>query len=89
MMITNTARVAAIYQQNQVRPASRVSRADEKRDLVALSDMAKDYSAIKMVLSRTPDVREDRVNAIKGAIEANSYNISADMIADKFLNSFA
>jgi negative regulator of flagellin synthesis FlgM len=66
--------------------APRISRAEERRDVVALSARAKDFSVARKALDAASDMRLDNVNAIKGRIESGTYNISAEMVANKILS---
>jgi negative regulator of flagellin synthesis FlgM len=47
-------------------------------------DMGKIFSILKI----TPDVREDRVAALKGLIEAGKYHVSGDDLAEKMIKEF-
>ena len=64
---------------------SRVSRAEEKKDMVALSTRAKDYITVKRTLSGTPDIRSERVDYIKAQLQAGLYDVNAQMVAEKIL----
>ncbi|MDR1539814.1 MAG: flagellar biosynthesis anti-sigma factor FlgM [Clostridiales bacterium] len=68
------------------KPASanaRVSRAEEQKDMVALSSHAKDYRNCKKALSSVPDIRQDKVSALKKTIEEGAYDVPAADIAEK------
>jgi negative regulator of flagellin synthesis FlgM len=58
----------------------------QKADAVALSEHVKEVEKVRESLSGVPDVREDRVLALKQAIDSGSYVVSADKIADRLLN---
>lgn len=51
-----------------------------------LSDRARDMSKAKAAANSAPDVREDRVAALKRKIADGSYNVDADAIADKMFD---
>ncbi len=44
-----------------------------------------DMEKIFAVLKKTPDVREDRVAALKKLIEAGKYHVSSDDLAEKMI----
>jgi negative regulator of flagellin synthesis FlgM len=56
-----------------------------KADTVVLSDMAKTVQEAQTQLESIPDVREEKVAALKEQIENGTYEIDADKIADKML----
>ncbi|GDX41430.1 hypothetical protein LBMAG21_17220 [Armatimonadota bacterium] len=47
-----------------------------------VSTASQDIQHVQKVLSRLPDVREDRVSALKSAIENGTYKVSGEDIAD-------
>jgi negative regulator of flagellin synthesis FlgM len=49
---------------------------------VEVSPMSQDVQFVQKVLNRMPDVREDRVSALKAAIENGTYKVSGEDIAD-------
>lgn len=65
--------------------ADYAGKADENKDSFTLSLKAEDYQTVRKALADVPDIRSDRVEAIKARIEANSYHVSAGDIAAKML----
>jgi negative regulator of flagellin synthesis FlgM len=65
------------------------NRVTEKKnglvDRVDISGAGRDIAALMNEINRLPDIREDKVKAIKEAIEANNYNIDVKKIAEKIL----
>lgn len=57
-------------------------------DSVTLSSTAQDFRTVFEALSRTPDVREDRVSEIRSQMENGSYNVTSESIANKILSRF-
>lgn len=51
-----------------------------------LSDRAREMSRAKEVANSAPDVREDRVAALKRKIADGSYRVDADAIAEKMFD---
>ncbi len=66
-------------------PSNRVSRAEEKKDMVALSSKAKDFLTAKQAVNEVSDIRSDKVEAVMNRIKTNSYHVNGPMIADKLL----
>lgn len=58
------------------------------RDKLQISDAGKDLQVAKQAVSNAPDVREDKVAAIKNAMANGTYNVSGDDFASKILEKF-
>jgi negative regulator of flagellin synthesis FlgM len=52
---------------------------------VNLSTTAKDVQNLKNAISKLPDVREEKVQALKDRIEKGTYRVDADKVADKMV----
>lgn len=61
--------------------SSRLSRNDE----LSLSDVAKDYQLAMNAIKKVPDIRKEKVEAIKEQIRTGTYIIDAGKIAEKML----
>lgn len=61
--------------------SSRISRNDE----LSLSDVAKDYQLAMNAIKKVPDIRKEKVEAIKEQIRTGTYVIDAGKIAEKIL----
>ncbi len=85
MKITNVFRAYNVYKTDGSSNSGRISRADENKDMVALSSQAKDFHSIKQALSKVPDIRHEVVEPIKSDISKGIYNVSANKIAEKLL----
>lgn len=66
--------------ERQKSPLSR-SEKSGKKDAVKLSSRADEVFRLTKLAKLAPDVRLDKVNAIKKQIEAGTYNIPADSVA--------
>ena len=60
-------------------------RANVGEDSVELSQSARDLQRAQKALPDLPDIREDKVAALKQQIENGTYNIRADKIAANML----
>jgi anti-sigma28 factor (negative regulator of flagellin synthesis) len=58
-----------------------ITRRDEINTPVTSQEMEKIFD----ILKRTPDVREDRVAALKKLIEAKEYRIPNEVLAEKMI----
>ena len=78
------------YQNFNANAASRTQKRDSKeigrRDAFILSVQAEDYQQVRKALPHIPDIRTDRVNAIRARIASGSYTVTSEEIADKILN---
>lgn len=68
----------------KVKPAQTPERS-EPQDSVKLSDEAKIFAAFQRRLAETPEVRKEKVEQLKKAIEAGTYRIPAEKIAEAIL----
>ncbi|MGB4505437.1 MAG: flagellar biosynthesis anti-sigma factor FlgM [Syntrophaceticus sp.] len=60
----------------------------QKGDKAELSLEALDHQKLCEAVLQTPEVREDRVQEIKDALEKGEYDVSADKVAEKMLGQF-
>ncbi len=59
------------------------------RDKGIFSVLPQDMEKIYYVLKITPDVRVDRVAALKKLIEAGKYHVPSDVLAEKIVNPYS
>jgi len=62
-----------------------VEKESAERDKISLSGKAKEISELKAEIDQLPDIRTDKVDSIKQAIDTGNYNIDARKIAQKIL----
>jgi negative regulator of flagellin synthesis FlgM len=80
-------KISQLYQTNatkKVSPVSGVSATDK----VEISRVGRDYQVAKAAVQNSSDVRADKVNDIKNRMEAGTYDISANEVANKIVDSF-
>jgi len=80
-------KVSQLYQTNNVKNTAKAKNGSFS-DMLEISQTGKDYQVARQIVSRTSDIREDRVSDIKRQMEAGTYNISAEEVADKLVNSY-
>ena len=62
-----------------------VKNKPSSEDKVDLSPESREMKRIYDILEATPDVRAERVGALKKAVEANQYQVRSDSLADKMI----
>jgi len=80
-------KVSQMYQ-TTVASKNNVSKKKTSTDKLELSQVGKDCQSAKQIVSDTPDIREDKVNAIKEAIASGTYNVTAEEFAEKILGNY-
>ena len=85
MKISNIQSVYEIYKPTKTTAHQKTNETSSPKDIVAISNEAKDFQAIRRVLSKTPDIREDKVEELKEKINAGTYAVSDTALADKML----
>ena len=70
--------------QNQLSPGVDGSAVPDEK--VNLSTKARDIQQLKDAVSQLPDVREDKVNELKGQVEAGTYTVNGQKIAEKMVS---
>lgn len=86
MKISNILQVTNIYKNNKVSKAKENS-AKSTKDNLNISSEALDYQTVLSAISKTPDIREEKVNDIMERINKGNYNISSEEIANKILSN--
>jgi negative regulator of flagellin synthesis FlgM len=61
------------------------NKADDSKDKITVSGKAKEINELKSLISDLPDIRTDRVDAIKKAIDSGNYNVDVKEVAAKIL----
>ena len=57
-------------------------------DKVSFSNVGKDMQIAKAALNNVPDIREDKVSALKASMADGSYNVSPESFADKLIAAY-
>ncbi len=78
--------ITQLYKTNSTKKAYKTN-ATQAADRLEISQLGKDYQIAKNAVAAAPDVREDKVNAIKQALASGTYNVSMEEVADKLINS--
>lgn len=86
-------RIEAYNQVQQMYRTKKVqqAQASEKTvasDKVQISSLGKDIQTAKAAVTAAPDVREDKVAAIKAKLASGTYSVSNEDFAQKLLQKF-
>ena len=54
-------------------------------DKVSLSGKAKEINELKGLIEGLPDIRQDKIDAVKRAVDAGNYNFDPLKVAEKIL----
>ena len=87
MRIDSMSQVAQIYKTTQAQSTEKTQKAKAK-DEVQISEAGKDFQIAKMALQEVPDVREDKIAAIKSSMEAGTYEVNSSSFADKVIQKY-
>ena len=87
MRIDSMSQVAQIYKTTQTQSTEKTQKAKAK-DEVQISEAGKDFQIAKMALQEVPDVREDKIAAIKSSMEAGTYEVNSNSFADKVIQKY-
>ncbi len=78
-------KISEIYKASSVKSTSNTKNSSFS-DMLVISQTGKDYQIAKQIVSRTPDIREAKVNDIKERMKAGTYEITIESVADKLVN---
>jgi negative regulator of flagellin synthesis FlgM len=78
--------ISQLYQASKPKKITKKSEATVKEQYT-VSSKGQDYQA-KKALAAAPDIREEKVAALKEQIASGSYNVSAQEIADSVVSKF-
>jgi negative regulator of flagellin synthesis FlgM len=80
-------KVSQLYKTNSVKSTTK-SQGSSFSDKLEISQTGKDYQVAKQLVARTPDIRETKVNDIKQRMEAGTYHISIEDVANKLADEY-
>ena len=69
----------------QPSPPKELEDKSSSQDKVELSVQSKEMQKVYDVLQTTPDVRDERVSALKQSIQQGQYQVDGEAIADKMI----
>jgi negative regulator of flagellin synthesis FlgM len=72
---------------NSVNKVDKTSGVAAKKDVLSISNTAKDFQTVLKALKDVPDIRQDKVNEMVEKYESGKYDVGGRDIADKILKS--
>lgn len=69
---------------NKIRETSEIKQG---KDVLSISDKAKDYQVAIKYLKEVPDIREDKVKKMANKLQSGNYDIKGNKIAEKIIQS--
>lgn len=90
MRIGSMNQIAQVYGAQSVKKSYKPGSigATSTTDQVSFSTIGKDMQVAKAALNSVPDVREDKVKALRESIANGTYQVSAESFADKLMAAF-
>ncbi|WP_341875779.1 flagellar biosynthesis anti-sigma factor FlgM [Defluviitalea saccharophila] len=86
MKITRVNQVLEVYNTNRIQKTEKINKTMGK-DVFALSKEGKDFQVALSALSKVPDIRQEKVQEITQKLQSGNYNVSAQELADKIVES--
>lgn len=87
MRVDAVNQISQIYKPSSAKKVNKAGAVSNK-DAYEVSQFAKEYQIAKNAVSKTSDIREDKVAEIKEALASGTYNVSAQEIAEKMVSRF-
>ena len=84
----SAAELMSQYQVNdkKVGPEKQASNGVVAEEKVSLSSTARDFQKAQKVLGELPEVRDEKVRELKDRIQAGTYDVNGEKIAEKMLS---
>ena len=70
---------------NKVNNVGRTQSVQGKKDVMTLSNQAKDYQVARKAVYEAPDIRSDKVKELEQKYASGTYNVSSNDVAEKLL----
>ncbi len=81
-------KITGVYgsQKNRGR-VERTGAAASKKDVLSISNEAKDFQTVYRALREVPDIRADKVTGLEASIGSGNYNVKGRDVAEKVLKN--
>ena len=89
MRVDAYSQIQQIYGVNKSRRTSKAAPTGSVRDAFEISSIGKDIQTAKSAVKASPDIREDKVAALKSSIQSGTYNVSGESFADKLMQKYS
>ena len=90
MRIENFSQIQQIYNNQAMAPAkANVTGTSDFIDKLNISSTGKDLQVAKQAVKDAPDIRMDRVEALKETVQNGTYDVSGEDFADKIMDKLS
>lgn len=81
-------KIFGIYdKQKNISKVEKASGISSRKDVVSISNQAKDFQTVMKALRETPDIRLDKVKELTDKLESGKYDVRGKDVADRILKS--
>jgi len=80
--------VSQMYQATKTKKDAPTESAKKGSDKIELSSFGKELSIARKAVSETSEVREAKIADIKASMQAGTYDLSMDRLADKLVDKY-
>ena len=88
MRVDTYGQISNAYNVSKARKTEAVAKTSKGSDTVEISSAAKTFQVARVAVSTASDIRADKVERLKAAIEEGTYSVSARDIADKLVEGY-
>jgi negative regulator of flagellin synthesis FlgM len=88
--ISNFENVKDVQKKDDVKKqqvSKQINKSEPKGDAISISSEAYDTAKKLDQLKEMPDVREEKVSALKKEVDSGTYNVAGKEVAEKIVNS--
>jgi len=87
MRIDALSKVSQLYQASKPKKVTKAAT-ESFSDSLEISQIGRDFQVAKAAVQEAPDVRMDRVNAIKQQLASGTYSVTGEDIADRLVERY-
>lgn len=81
-------KISGVYEkQKNIGRVDSSSAVSSKKDIVSISNQAKDFQTVQRALRDIPDVRQDKINELTSRYESGQYNVGGTDVAENIVKS--
>jgi len=81
-------RISGVYgKHKKVAGSDKISGVSSKKDVLSISDKAKDFQTAMKALRNVPDVREDKIRELSGKFNSGNYDVNGKDVAERIVKS--
>ncbi len=88
MRVDALSQIQQVYGVNKSRRTSKAASTNSARDAVEISSIGRDIQMAKTAVKESPDIRQEKVAALKAQIQSGTYDVSGESFADKLMQKF-